>query len=380
MRIAHVTSTFPPYSGGTGNVCYYNARELVQRGHEVHVYTVSMPGIPVFAIIDGIQIHRLLPTFQVGNAPFLPGLLKLDGFDIIHLHYPFIFGADLIWLVTRLRHIPYVLTYHNDLIGTGIRKVLFDTYLALSAPLIFAAAARLITVSKDHAENCVLAPLFKKRWEDVVEIPNGVDDTVFHPEHDGQKSKKRQNIPASAKVVLFVGGLDRAHHYKGIDNLLEAFSMLTDPNVWLLIIGDGDLRPGFIEKAKSLGIMDRTVFAGQLPHSQLPEAIAAADMLVLPSFAESFGMALIEAMACGKPVIASNLPGVRTVVENQHDGLLVTPGNVSMLVTAMQNLLDNSEISTQMGLAGRQKVVKKYSWTKIVNNLENTYKDVLSSV
>ncbi len=365
MRIAHITSTFPPYSGGTGNVCYYSARELVRRGHDVHIYTVSMPGVSDLEVMDGMRVHRLSPMFQLGNAPFLPGLLNLDGVDIIHLHYPFIFGSDFIWLVTRLRHIPYVFTYHNDLIGNGMRRILFDIYLTLSAPLVFATAARLITVSKDHAENCRLAPLFKRRWKDVVEIPNGVDEMAFHPAHDSRKYKKRQNIPETAKVILFVGGLDRAHHYKGIDTLLEAFAILAYPEAWLLIIGDGDLRDGFMEKAKSLSIINHTIFGGQLQHSELPEAIAAADMLVLPSFAESFGMALIEAMACGKPVIASNLPGVRTVVADGTDGLLITPGNVSELVTAIQSLLDNPEKSGQMGQAGRQKVLEKYSWIKI---------------
>jgi glycosyltransferase involved in cell wall biosynthesis len=378
MRIAHVTATFPPYSGGTGNVCYYNARELARQGHEVHVYTVTMLGAPVFERIEGMQVHRLWSMFQMGNAPFLPGLLKLDGFDIIHIHYPFIFGSDLIWLITRLRHIPYVFTYHNDLIGKGIRRVLFDVYLAFSAPLIFAAAARVITVSKDHAKNCKLAPLFKKRWNHVVEIPNGVDKTVFHSSYDSLKSKKHRNIPESAKVILFVGGLDRAHHYKGVSDLLEAFAVLTHPETWLLIIGDGDLRAGFMEKAKSLGIFDRVVFAGQLQHSELPEAIAAADMLVLPSFAESFGMALIEAMACGKPVIASNLPGVRKVVIEGETGLLFTPGNVNELVKAIQSLLGNPDKCIQMGQTGLR-VVEQYTWEVAAQKLLAIYQEVLNT-
>jgi glycosyltransferase involved in cell wall biosynthesis len=380
MRIAHITATFPPYAGGSGNVCYYNARELTRRGHDVHVYTAPMSGLPNVELIEGMQVHRLWAMFQIGNAPFLPGLLKLRGFDIIHLHYPFIFGSDLIWFVTRFSHIPYVFTYHNDLIGNGMRGVLFETYLSLSAPLTFAGATRLFTVSKDHAENCKLTPLFKKRWNYVIEIPNGIDETIFNSAYDGGKFKRQQKIPETAKVILFVGGLDRAHHYKGVDILLEAFARIAYPESWLLIVGDGDLRSGFIGQANILNVMERTVFAGQLHQHELPQAIAAADMLVLPSFAESFGMALIEAMACGKPVIASNLPGVRTVVANGKDGLLVTPGNPDELAAAIQSLLDNPGECIKMGLSGQNKVIEKYSWTKIVDRLEHAYKSVLDIV
>ena len=88
MRIAHVTATFPPYWGGTGNVCYYNARELSRRGHEVHVFTAGVKDAPAEEKMEGVFVHRLKPLIQFGNAFFIPGLVKLKRFDIIHLHYP----------------------------------------------------------------------------------------------------------------------------------------------------------------------------------------------------------------------------------------------------------------------------------------------------
>ena len=96
LRIAHVTATFPPYQAGTGIVCYHNARELARRGHVVHVYTASYGDAPAQEDLDGFTIHRLPALFRFGNAPCLPRLLKIKDFDIIHLHHPFIFGAELI--------------------------------------------------------------------------------------------------------------------------------------------------------------------------------------------------------------------------------------------------------------------------------------------
>src|SRR6266542_1322672 len=108
MRIAHVTATFPPYQGGTGTVCFYNARELARLGHEVTVFTAATPGANGVGPA-GVQVERLSTAFQVGNAPFMPGLLRrLGGYNLIHLHCPFIFGGELVWAASRRTRTPYV--------------------------------------------------------------------------------------------------------------------------------------------------------------------------------------------------------------------------------------------------------------------------------
>ena len=252
MRIAHVTATFPPYYAGTGMVCHHNALELARRGHQVTVFTAKAPPV-AFQPPSQFEVRRLPSIFRLGNAPLLPGLLRLDGFDLIHLHYPFIFGAELIWVVSKIRHIPYVLTYHNDLLGGGLRKWLFEAYFALSAPLVFQGTGKLAVVSMDHAAACKATPLFLQRWPDVVELPNGVDVEIFRPGLDGALVKRKLGIPAGAKVIAFVGALDRAHPFKGVDYLLQAFSWLSDPDAVLLIVGDGDLKSAYMRLARGPG-------------------------------------------------------------------------------------------------------------------------------
>ena len=97
MRIAHVTATFPPYLVGTGYDADYQTPELARRGHEMHVFTAALAGAPSRATHDDVVVHRLPTAIRVGNAPILPGLLGIAQFDIVHLHYPFISGAELIW-------------------------------------------------------------------------------------------------------------------------------------------------------------------------------------------------------------------------------------------------------------------------------------------
>jgi glycosyltransferase involved in cell wall biosynthesis len=381
MRIAHVTATFPPYYSGTGLVCYHNALELARRGHDVTVLTAAHPP-GTYEYPPEIRVQRLPVAFRIGNAPLLPGLLWLRGYDIIHLHYPFIFGAEMIWMLAQRTGIPYIITHHNDLIGDGIRKHLFAAYAAVSARLVMSKASKFGVVSLSHAEACRLTPIFRACWDDVVEIPNGVDTNLFHPTADSHQVYQEYGIAEDTFVLLFVGALDRAHHFKGVPYLLQAFAklQLDDANMMLLVVGDGDLKEYFASLAGDLNISAKTVFPGSRQHNDLPAFYAASDIAVLPSLPpESFGMVLIEAMACGKPVIASNLPGVRSVVNDGEDGLLVEPGNVADLAAKIQQLLDDPQRRQEMGKRGRAKVERQYSWDAIGAKLEQIYHNVVSS-
>ncbi|MCC7371775.1 MAG: glycosyltransferase family 4 protein [Chloroflexi bacterium] len=376
MRIAHVTATFPPYYAGTGMVCYRNAQELARLGHDVTVLTAAYgPGDREAP--EGVRVRRLPPAFRIGNAPLLPGLLSPERFDVIHLHYPFIFGAEMIWARARATGVPYVLTHHNDLIGDGGRGKLFEVYSRVTAPVILGGARKLAAVSLDHAANCRLGGIFRRRWSDVVEMPNGVDTEIFRPDADGASVRARLGISPDARVVLFVGAMDRAHHFKGVEYLLRALAQIEDRDVIGLLVGEGDLRPGFQAETDRLGLSERTRFIGGIPHAQLPPYYAAADVVVLPSFPpESFGMVLIEGMACGVPVIAHNIPGVRTVVKHGETGLLVEPGDTPGLAEAITRIVQDRSTRDTMGARGLAHVHERYTWPAIGRRLEALYEQV----
>jgi glycosyltransferase involved in cell wall biosynthesis len=379
MRIAHVTATFPPYASGTGNVCFYNARELARRGHDVTVFTAAVAGAPARETRDGFEVRRLRPLVRVGNAPLLPQLVTvLRGFDLIHLHYPFISGAELVRLASLVHGVPFVMTLHNDLIGDGARAPLFTAYQKASAWLTVRHAACLCAVSMDHYRSSRLRASVGNVRLKAVEIPNGVDTDRFTPTGESGV-RDRYHIPEDAGLALFVAALDRAHHYKGLDRLLQAMASL-DEDAWLLVVGEGELRARYEEQARTLGVAHRTVFAGAVPHDRLPPFFRDADVGVLPSCApESFGMVLIEAMACGIPVIASESPGVRSVVSDGADGLLAQPGDVAGLAAALRSLLADPALRRAMGQRGRAKVEAKYAWERIGVQLDWLYADIAAS-
>jgi glycosyltransferase involved in cell wall biosynthesis len=381
MRIAHITHSFPPYEAGTGRVCYYNAVELARLGHEVTVYTAAYPtGDFVYPL--EIRVRHLPTLLRFGNAPLMPGIVsEVRDVDVIHLHFPFIFGAELTWLTAAIRNIPYVITHHNDLVTVGNRnrQFLFDCYYPITKFVTVRRASKYAVVSLQHAENCGLTEIYKRRWEDVVEIPNGVDTSVFYSsEREGAEVRQLWEIPLNAPLVTFVGALDKAHMFKGVDRLISAFSKLQSTDAYLMIVGDGEMRDSYQQLAREAGLGARVIFPGKVSHDQLRAYYSAADVVVLPSDPpESFGMVLIEANACGRPVIASDIPGVSSVVDDGVTGLLFKQGDTNDLLAKLETLLRDSDLRQQFGQAGKEKVSRSYSWSAIAQKLETLYENLI---
>ena len=127
MRIAMLSANFPPYFGGIGNVCFYNAVELVKLGHDVTVYTSNFPDKKMI-YPKGLKVRRLRPLFRFRNAFCMPQLVGLKDYDLVHLHLPFHFGAEFALLVSKARRIPIVSTYQMDLVGERWLKVFFKLH------------------------------------------------------------------------------------------------------------------------------------------------------------------------------------------------------------------------------------------------------------
>ncbi len=379
LRIAHVTATFPPYLGGTGNVCYYNARELVRRGHSVQVITAAVPDTLAKDVYNDVTVRRLRPVARVGNAPVLPGLAHtLRGFDLIHLHYPF-FGGEISTFAARTQQTPMVITYHQDVLLNGLRGIVERVMRHSVGRWTLRSASRLLFTSLDYGRASYIAPMLHGRQDVVAELPNGVDTSLFDHLEPPAELRSRLQLSENSRIVLLVARLDRAHYFKGVNILLESLTQLP-PDVIAVIVGDGDLRSTYQATAERHGIASRVRFVGRVSDEDLTRYYRLADVTVLPSttMGEAFGLVLLESMASRTPVIASNLPGVRTVVNDGDDGLLVRPGDVGDLVRALRVILGDELLRERMGLNGRSKVVRHYDWTRIGDRLEEIYLHLLN--
>ncbi|MBN1102789.1 MAG: glycosyltransferase family 4 protein [Deltaproteobacteria bacterium] len=376
MKIAHIVCAYPPYPSGIGNLAGLFSRLHARSGHQVTIFTPAYQGLrkeaPGNQVRDGVTIKRLRPLVSSGNAAVLPQLLwTLRRFDCLFLHYPFYGSAELVFLLILLRQVSarLILQYYMDMEGSSrLRKLLSRPFRVVRDSLL--RRADLITCgSMDYIRKSAISRFHEKHPERFFEIPFAVDLNRFAPAEG-----KADRIGKEVRTILFVGGLDRPHYFKGVHILLKAVSRLSrEVGPWNLhIVGEGDLRPDYEKLSRDLGVSDRVRFLGAVSDQRLPSCYQEADLLVLPSVNsnEAFGLVLLEAMACGLPVIASALPGVRTVFEHGQEGLLTDSGSVADLAGKLSDLLRNDALRIGMGRRARKRVEERYSLTSLAKGLE----------
>lgn len=345
-----------------------DARRLKAAGEDVVVFT------PDYHSGDRQEegVVRLTPIFQWGNAAILPGIVSaLRGFDVIHLHATF-YGSDiLVALAALIWRIPLVVTFHMRPKASGWLGALFVFYRYCLEPLVFAVAKTVVVSTQDYAQaNDV-------RHRHLQAVPFCVDVDRFSP-GDGSGFRIKHGLVDDVPTMIFVGGLDAAHYFKGVDVLLRACAQLDIP--WqLLVVGDGERRAALEELARSLGIADRVCFAGSVPFDELPEAYRAADVHVLPSIdrSEAFGLVTLEAMATGLPSVVSDLPGVRQVIAPGTTGLLAALGDAVSLSVVLRELLMNNERRVKMSTAARARALAEFGsglCTERIQQIHRLYK------
>ncbi len=376
MKIAEIVCSFPPYKGGMGKVALDNAKTLLSGGKEVTVFT-PLYDFGIKKISDRLSVKRLFPAVKYGNAAFLPQLFwHLGKFNVVHLHYPFFGSAEIVWFLKKIIKAKFklVVTYHMDTLSGGWLGKFFklhNKYLMLG---ILSCADKIIISSFDYADNSNIKNIKKKYPEKFVELPFGVDLNRFLPSEKPLELVDKYKIKKGEKVILFVGGLDKAHYFKGVPDLIKAFHKLGQNFKMpcrLIIVGEGDRKFYYEQIAFDFGLRGKVIFAGRIDDRHLPRFYNLADLLVLPSTTkgEALGIVLLEAMASGVPVIASNLPGVRSVVKNGENGFLVEPKNIDDLVVKMGKILKNKELAIKLGKRGREIAKEKYNELKIGKKL-----------
>jgi glycosyltransferase involved in cell wall biosynthesis len=378
-RIAIVSPTFPPYRGGIGKVAQLDARQLASAGFDVHVFVPARPdGLPDHE--PEYAVHVLRSWARWGNAAFVPGAAGLfRDHDLVLLHYPFFGAAEPMWAWRRLTGKgKLALMYHMDVVGDGALAPLFAAHARWCMPAIVREADRVLVTTEDYAASGMLGKLHAAEPERFRELPPSVDVVRFAPGPRPAELAARHGIKDGEFVVLFVGGLDRAHYFKGVPSLVAAMAAPEMRGARLVVVGSGALRARYEALAARLGIAGRTVFAGGASEEELPSYYRLADVFAFPSVdrSEAFGIAALEALATGVPVVASDLPGVRTIVRHGETGLVMPPGSASALAVRLAALRADAGLRRRLGDAGRRMAVEEYSderrilrWKAIMHDL-----------
>ena len=361
--VAFVSSYYPPHVGGVQNYVARVARAVAEQDDFNAVVITSRPGLRTTVTSeDGVQIIRLGAALTVSNSPINPlwllqirrWLRKTDA-TIVNAHAPVPGLADMTIAVAG-RGRRKVLTYHAGTMhkgvpGSGLADRLIAAYERHVLPRVFAATDVPVPVGPSS---------LAADQPNAVLITPGVDIERFVP---GQSPSKRP------RDLVYVGRLETSSPWKGIDVLIQAMTMLTDlPDVRLRLIGDGDALPGHLELARRLGVADRVEAVGVLRGKELVEAIGQAAVMVLASTtnAECAGTVLMEGMACGTPVVATDVGSLAYVVGNDEAGLIVPPGDAAALAAACRKVLTDGELADRLGKAGRARAESRFAWPLLV--------------
>ena len=388
MKILQVTKFFKPSweSGGPARVVYEISKKLVERGHEVTVYTTDgfksrldvEKNKPVD--VDGIRTYyfRNLSSYLTRKMLlpipyYLPIVARKEirDFDVIHTHEYRNMPAVVVHHYATKYGIPYILQTHGSVLPFFQKqrlKKIFDRFFGYR---ILRDASKIIASTKIEAEQ------YKQMGvnEDKIEIvPNGIDLSEYDNLPERGKFRKRYSIKEDKKMILYLG---RIHKIKGIDLLVKAFSDLIkeSDDVRLVIVGPDD---GFLSTLKKqiedLNISNRILFTGLLPEKDTFGAYVDADVYVLPSVYETFPVTVLEACACGTPVIVTDRCGIADIVNNNVG--YVVEYNKDQLQDAIFKILTNVELRRYFGEGGKKLVREKFSWNIVVEHLEKIYDNV----
>ncbi|ACK42700.1 MULTISPECIES: glycosyltransferase [Dictyoglomus] len=385
LHVLMLTWEYPPrIVGGLSRHVHDLSRHLAKQNVKVSVITCEAPNVPFEEHFDNLSVYRV-PEKLIDSYNFISWIYLLnismivkameinskESVDIIHSHD---------WLTTfsayTLKHSlkkPLISTIHateygrNQGIYTDEQRFIHNVEWWLTYE-----SWKVIVCSLNMREE--VKKLFNLPEDKIIVLPNGIDIENLKTNLNIEEIK---NIyaPNKEKIILFIG---RMHPQKGAEYLLRAIPIVLNriQNVKFIFVGTGPQLGSLIEEAKYLGIIEKTIFTGFIDDNLRNALLHTADICVFPSIYEPFGIVALEAMALGKPVIASRVGGFSEIIEDGKDGILFEPKNVYDLAEKIIFTLTNEEQIQVIKNNAVQKVREKYLWDKIAQETKNLYFNV----
>jgi glycosyltransferase involved in cell wall biosynthesis len=375
MEIVQVCPLFFPIRGGVESHVFEISKRLASMGENVKIYTTDPSGkLPKKEHVEGFEILRFRsfsPHRVYFFAPELYSAMKrLRNVDVVHVHgYPN-FPALAAAAAKNDNNKPLIFTPHYGgysfhTMGSSIlRSLAKRCYHYSVGEYIFEKSDRIITVGK--FEKSILKQRFGIDEEKIRYLPNGVNVQQIE-----MLQKNRKNT----STLLYVGRLEK---YKGVQSLLNILPQLKrlTPNVNVKIVGTGSYENELRTLTSSLAVDGDVQFLRNIPQGELMALYASASAFIYLSQYEGLPVALLEAMAFGLPVIATNVGGIPDVVEPKETGFLLNfPPNETELIEYIAHLLNDPELAARTGLKAREKILSEFSWDNIAQSLRVLYEE-----
>ncbi|NPV06878.1 MAG: glycosyltransferase family 4 protein [Anaerolineae bacterium] len=385
LRVCLATDCYQPGIGGIENHVRSLAQGLAEAGHQVDVVTHRAPSVGHTACVapadggDGFRVLRLEgAVVSYGGAdpmvdPRVFGrvyrLLQGSGYDIVHGHsFESLLVLGALRAATRLG-IPTLLTKHS-MTARANRPALFNR-LAVAAEKRVAArwTLGLIVLSAAGVREMAGAGV------PIHLVHGGVDAQRWRPNRE-LRVRTRERLGYRPEELV-IGYLGRLVSSKGVLSLIEAVAplMQTANHLRLLLAGDGPLLPELRRRLRSLGLEGRTLMIGAVPWAETPAYLNAMDVFAFPSYTEAFGLALLEAMACGLPTVARESAGTEELVQDERTGFLVRTD--LELRQRLERLIQDAELRRRIGREGRALAESRFSWAGMASTTAAIYQETM---
>jgi len=375
MRVLHVVPTYLPAVRYGGPIYSVHAlcRALAGRGHDIHVYTTNVDGpgnsnVPLAepVVLDGVKV-RYFPCGlgrRLYRSPGMGRALKAEvaTFDILHLHSVFLWPTLAAARAARRASVPYVLAPRGMLVGNLIERktrLLKTAWINIFERANVAGAAAIHVTSELEQDELAKLGIPARR---VAVVANGIElpDLI------------RPIVRPAAARSSYVLSLGRLNWKKGLDRLVRAMAYV--PGVDLLIAGNDEenYQPRLEAMVRDLNMSSRVRFLGPVRGEEKWDLIRSASVFALPSYSENFGIAALEAMACGCPVVVTPDVGLARIIGESGAGIVVG-GEAKELGTAISALISDPDRRRLMGEAGRKLASERFSWGGIAEQMEEVY-------
>ena len=360
---------YPPVRGGIEGHINLLATGLKRRGIDVSVLVSNTGFRLVREEIDGIRVTRVPQVGRFTSAPlnmtFIYWLRKLArDADVLHFHFPNP-TAEISYLMAGLNR-RVIVTYHSDIVRQARLGKIYSPFMKC----FLDKAETIIATSPEYVRSSKVLSQYRSKCR---VIPLGIELSRFASENTDASRIAELRHQYNRPIILFIG---RFRYYKGLHVLIEA---MTEIDAVLLIIGTGPLEKELREQSAAADLDKRVIFLGELPDRDLVTYLHACDLFVLPSIlrSEAFGIVQIEAMACKKPVISTEI-GSGTSYVNQHGktGLVVPPFDAHKMAAAVNMMLERPDMRESFGKAGYERVRSCFSSEKMVDRIVSVYQDI----
>lgn len=386
MKVGKLSWEFPPrVVGGIARHCEGLAKALVQQNHEVHLFTLDFPGTPNYEEMDGVKVYRA--STELGHPNFLTWVLLFNhfltkrmadvsqsvDFDVIHVHD---------WLAAfsgiSFKHYvkkPMVLTVHSTEVGRAQGLHSPDSFSINGIEWWATYEADRVIVCSQSMKNEICGH-FNLPLDKVEVIPNAIDPTKYQTSVDRGSVRQRYGVGYGEKLILCVG---RLVPQKGIEYFIRAIPSIAKryPEAKFIIVGEGWSRDILEAEAHASGHGKKIRFTGFASDKEVIDLMTSADVLVVPSVYEPFGIVALEGMATGVPVVASQVGGLSEVIEHDRTGLLVYPRSPESIAWGIDRIVSDSDHAKWLTENAKDILHKDYSWEAVAMKTVEVYRKVV---